>query len=156
MKRWLPLLMLLLWPAWATAQITSPGGGNVSSGTITGGSCTNPQFVQALSTSGVPTCATPAGGGALPTGNAGQFVGYPATGTTGEAETLGGDATLSRTGANAYSITITKTSGTAFTGLATATIPLSVANGGRGNATAPSTNQILVASSATAFAPVTM
>jgi hypothetical protein len=140
------------------ATITSAGVLTVSkiAGITPGGTCTSPQFVQTISSSGVPTCATPAGGAALPSGNAGQFVGYPATGTTGEAETLGGDATLARTGANAYSITVTKTNGTSFTGLATATIPLSIANGGRGSSTAPSVGQIDVASSTTAFTPATM
>jgi hypothetical protein len=66
--------------------------------------------------------------------------------------TMSGDATITSAGA----ITVTKTSGTAFSALATATTPLSVANGGRGNATAPTLNQILVASSTTAFSPVTM
>jgi|SRR5215831_5550034 len=63
MKRLLSLLMLLLWPAWASAQIVTPGGGAIggAAGSITGGTCSNPQFVQAINTSGVPTCATPSG-----------------------------------------------------------------------------------------------
>lgn len=61
------------------------------------------------------------GGGSVPNGSPPQIVGYSAA-NTGEAETLGGDATLSRTGTNAYSITVTKTNGVAFTGVATATV----------------------------------
>lgn len=65
---------------------------------------------------------------------------------------VAGDATLAAGGG----LTVTKTNGTAFTALATAAVPLSIANGGRGSTTAPTTGQIDVASSATAFTPVTM
>lgn len=57
-------------------------------------------------------------GGGVPNGGPPQVVGYSAT-NTGEAETVSGDFTFSRTGANAYSATVTKTNGTAFSGLAT-------------------------------------
>lgn len=296
------IVLLLLWPAWASAQIVTPGGGGVgTSGTITGGSCSNPQFMQAISTTGVPTCATPAGV-AAPTGQyqtlqsdvssnpiwnnfigineapsssynlaisqgaliaagvrvdqnttnaqwamqtsnaatagqsginlnaggttgtiavgsntyAGTYAGalylsggtsvagvivnaptggsvnlevnnvsianvsssglflstplaagqggtgvttVPASGTIlvgqGSAygnRTLSNDCTITNTGA----ITCTKTNNVAFTALATAAVPLSIANGGRGSTTAPSVGQIDVASSTTAFTPVTM
>jgi len=155
MKYLLSALMLVLLPTIASAQIVTPGGGGiVTGGTVTGGSCTGSQFVNAISTTGVPTCATPSTGG-VPAGSPPQLVGYSAA-NTGEAETFGGDATLTRSGANAYSISVTKTAGVAFTGLATAAIPLSIANGGRGSTAAPTTGQIDVASSATAFTPVTM
>jgi hypothetical protein len=73
--------MLLLCPAWASAQIVSPGGGGPAAlpvnnptftGTLSGpsinisslgGSCSAGQFMDALSTTGAITCATPAGGG---------------------------------------------------------------------------------------------
>jgi hypothetical protein len=67
-------------------------------------------------------------------------------------ETVSGDATLASTGA----LTVTKTSGTSFGALATATTPLSIANGGEGSATAPSAGQIRVAASATSFPPVSL
>src|SRR5215472_1718547 len=301
------IVLLLLWPAWASAQIITPGGGGAgTSGTITGGSCSNPQFMQAISTTGVPTCATPAGvaaptgqyqtlqsdassnpiwntyvgigeappattalgiqmsgnpggqaikvdqntnatqwamqvtnpnnqgvagvsfsagtGGTLVTGSIGAYatsapgtqsgaiaivggsnvagiildtvtggsvnlevnhvsianvtssglflstplaVGQGGTGVTtvpasgtilvgqGSAygnRTLSNDCTITNTGA----ITCTKTNNVAFTALATAAVPLSIANGGRGSTTAPSVGQIDVASSTTAFTPVTM
>lgn len=153
-RRIILLLMVLAWSPPVFAQIVTPGGGgNVTqSGGVTGGTCTGGQFVNAINTSGVPTCASP--GGSVPAGAPPQIIGYSAT-NTGEAETLGGDATMTRTGANAYSITVTKSNGTAFT-LATAAIPLSIANGGRGSIAAPSVGQIDVASSTTAFTPVTM
>ena len=138
------------------AAITTAGVLTVSkiNGITPGGTCTSPQFVQVISASGVPTCATPASGG-VPNGAPPQIVGYSAT-NTGEAETLSGDATLTRAGANSYTIAVTKTGGTAFSALATAAVPLSVANGGRGSSTAPAVGQIDVASSTTAFTPVTM
>lgn len=51
--------------------------------------------------------------GTYPSGSPPQFGGYSAANTP-EAETLGGDGTLSRTGANAYSITVTKSAGVSF------------------------------------------
>lgn len=155
MKLWLLILLTLLIPVSVSAQIVSPGGGQIlSSATVVGGSCTNPQFVQAIGTNGAPTCATPSPQ-ALPNGAPPQFVGYSGT-NVGEAETLGGDATVTRTGANAYSLVVTKTNGTAFGTLATAAVPLSIANGGRGSATAPTAGMIDIAQSATTFGAVAM
>lgn len=61
------------------------------------------------------------GGGSVPNGSPPQIVGYSAA-NTGEAETVSGDGTFARTGANAYSLTVTKTNGTAFGSLATASV----------------------------------
>jgi len=155
MKKLLPLLMLLLWPAWASAQIVTPGGGgSVANGTVIGGSCPANQFVNVIgSPTGVPSCAVPPSGTGYPAGTTPQMTGY-ASANNSEAETLGGDATLTRPSAGNYTLTVTKTNGTAFTGLATATIPLSIGNGGTGQATAPAIGQMLVANSTTTFAPV--
>src|SRR5262252_2947089 len=148
------IVLLLLWPAWASAQIVTPGGGgSVAAGTVIGGSCPANQFVNVIgSPTGVPTCAVPPSGTGYPAGTTPQMTGY-ASANNSEAETLGGDATLTRPSAGNYALTVTKTSGVAFTGLATASIPLSVANGGTANAVAPSSGQILIANSPTAFAP---
>ena len=54
------------------------------------------------------------GTGSVPNGSVNQIVGYSAT-NTGEAQTIGGDATYARTGANAGSLTVTKSSGNLFT-----------------------------------------
>src|SRR5215472_16262559 len=157
MKKLLLLLMLLLWPAWASAQIVTPGGGgSVANGTVIGGSCPANQFVNAIGNpTGVPTCAVPPSGTGYPAGTTPQMTGY-ASANNSEAETLGGDATLARPSAGNYTITVTKTNGVALTGLATATIPLAIANGGTGITTAPTSGQMLVANSATTYAPVAM
>jgi len=157
MKKLLLLLMLLLWPAWASAQIVTPGGGgSVANGTVTGGTCPANQFVNAIGNpTGVPTCAVPPSGTGYPAGTTPQMTGY-ASANNSEAETLGGDATLARPSAGNYTITVTKTSGVAFTGLATASIPLVVVNGGTGTASPPTTGQMLIANSGTSYAPVTM
>jgi hypothetical protein len=171
MKRLFPLLMLLLWPAWASAQIVTPGGGNYS-GAIAGGSCTNPAFMQGISGTGVPVCATPAGGGGsgLPPGGPPQVAGYSAV-NTGEAQTVGGDLTLVRSGANALTATVTKINGVTpgpmttlniGTGLISSggnlnlIVPVAIGNGGTGAVTAPAAGQLLIAASTTAYAPVTM
>jgi hypothetical protein len=123
---------------------------------LSGGGCTGGQFVQTISATGAATCASPpAGGNGYPSGSPPQFGGFSAV-NTAEAETLSGDATLSRIGANSYSIAVTKTGGTSFSALATASIPLSVANGGEGTSTAPSAGQFRVAASATSVPAVTM
>jgi hypothetical protein len=93
--------------------------------------------------------------GPAPSGAPPQIVGYSGTNTV-EADTVSGDATLSRASAGSYTIAVTKTGGVAFTGLATAAIPLSIANGGRGSSTALVAGQIDIAQSATAFAGVAM
>jgi len=132
MKYLLPALILVLLPTIASAQIVSPGGGATP---LVGGTCTTPQFVQAIGPGAIPTCATPGGGtGAYPSGAPPQIGGFSASNTS-EAETLGGDATLTRSGANAYSLAVTKTNGVGFTALATASIPLTVPNGGTGKTT---------------------
>jgi len=77
---------------------------------ITGGNCPGGQFVTGTNSSGLPTCGTPAG--TFPGGNPPQITGFSAA-NVGEAETLGGDANLTRTGANAYSITVTRLNGLA-------------------------------------------
>jgi hypothetical protein len=122
---------------------------------LSGGGCTAGQFVQAINASGAATCATPGGGTGFPGGSPPQLAGFSALNTS-EAETLSGDATLSRAGSNSYAIAVSKTNGSAFTALATASIPLSIANGGRGASTAPTAGQLEVAQSASAFAPVTL
>src|SRR5262252_1687427 len=151
------IVLLLLWPAWASAQIVTPGGGgSVAAGTVIGGSCPANQFVNVIGNpTGVPTCAVPPSGTGYPAGTTPQMTGY-ASANNSEAETLGGDATLARPSAGNYTITVTKTNGTAFTGLATATIPLLVVNGGTGTANPPTTGQMLIANSGTTYAPVTM
>lgn len=78
-------------------------------------------------------CGT-SGGGGYPSGAPPQIAGFSAT-NTAEAETLSGDATLTRAGLNSYTIAVTKTNGTAFTALATAAVPLTVPNGGTGQTT---------------------
>jgi hypothetical protein len=133
------------------ATIKTPGGMNLLVGTYQvngvnfGGTCTGGQFVSAISAGVVPTCSTPAGGG-VPAGGPPQLVGYSAT-NTGEAETLSGDASLTRASAGSYTIAVTKTNGTAFGALATlgvgtgltstggnlaVTAPVTVALGGTG------------------------
>jgi len=119
-------------------------------GITPGGVCGGGQFASTISSSGVPTCTTP--GASVPAGTLPQFVGYAGV-NTGEAETLSGDATLTRASAGSYTIAVTKTGGVAFTGLATAAIPLSIANGGLGNTTAPSAGMIDIAQSATLIQP---
>jgi len=157
MKRVLWIIIWLLLVGRASAQIVTPGGGgSVANGTVIGGTCPANQFVSAIGNpTGVPTCAVPPSGTGYPAGTTPQMTGY-ASANNSEAETLGGDATLARPSAGNYTITVTKTNGTAFTGLATATIPLLVVNGGTGTANPPTTGQMLIANSGTTYAPVTM
>jgi len=143
------LSLLLAAPAFAFTS-NSPGGGG-----IVGGNCTGGQVMGGISSSGVPTCVTPSAAGSFPAGAPPQIGGFSAT-NVAEAQTIGGDATAARTGPNALALTVTRTNGVLFTGLATAAIPLTIANGGRGSTTAPAVGQIDVASSTTAFTPVTM
>jgi hypothetical protein len=105
------LTLLLIWPLAASAQIVSPGGGNYT-GAITGGACTNPEFMQGISSLGVPECATPSGGGGsgVPPGDVPQLVGYSAT-NVGAAITLSGDLTLTSTGPDTYQATVTSVNG---------------------------------------------
>src|SRR5215471_9751245 len=76
---------------------------------VTGGNCTAGQFVTGINSSGLPTCQTPAG--TFPAGNPPQIAGFSAA-NVGEGETVSGDATLSRLGANSYGITVTRLNGT--------------------------------------------
>lgn len=104
------LTLLLIWPLAASAQIVSPGGGNFT-GAIAGGNCTPPEVMGGISGTGVPTCV-PSGatGAALPPGNVPQIVGYSAT-NIGEAETVSGDLSFTRAGANSYVATVTQLNG---------------------------------------------
>src|SRR5262245_29647730 len=94
-------------------------------GTTPGGVCPGGQFTSSISSSGVPTCSTPAITG-VPSGTAPQMVGYTAGGAA-ESETVSGGAggcSFTRTGANAYQMVCTTYAPTAsptFTG--TVTIP---------------------------------
>jgi hypothetical protein len=106
-------------------QVGAPTGGGKGVGTVN---------ATGLYINGV--AVSTGGGGGLPTGAPPQFVGYPASGATGEAETLSGDAALTRAAAGSYTIAVTKTNGVAFTALATAAVPLTIANGGTGATTA--------------------
>src|SRR5215831_17901054 len=90
------LSLALAWPAFAFDS-NNPG---IAAG-VTGGNCTAGQFVTGINSSGLPTCQTPAG--TLPGGNVPQIIGFSAL-NVAESETLGGDASLTRTGANAYGI----------------------------------------------------
>lgn len=75
-------------------------------------------------------------GTSLPSGTAGQFLGYAAAGTTGSAFSLSGDCTAST--ATLGLVTCTKTSGTAFGALATANAGASlVISGGSLNLNMP-------------------
>jgi len=93
-------------------------------GVTPGGTCSGGQFVNVISASGVPTCATPAITG-VPSGTAPQMVGYTAGGVA-ESETVSGGAgscSFTRTGANAYQMVCTTYAPTAsptFTGTVTA------------------------------------
>jgi hypothetical protein len=131
----------------------SGGGGGVTQITAGTGITLTPSPITGTGSVALTTPVSVANGGygsgTAPT--AGQIpIAQSATSYT--PNTLSGDATLASTGA----LTVTKTSGTAFTALATATVPLSIANGGRGSSTAPTAGQIDVAQSGTAFAGVTM
>jgi hypothetical protein len=149
-RRFIPLILALFCATSAFGfDSSSPGGA------VTGGTCTGGQFMSGLSNTGTPICSTPSGGAPFPPGSPPQIGGYSAL-NTGEAETVGGDFTYARSGANAYTATVTKTNGVAFTGLATAAIPLSVANGGLAVTTAPAAGQLPIAQSATAYAPITV
>jgi hypothetical protein len=124
-----------------------------ASGTLTSGDCAKFDASGNVADAGGP-CGI-SGGPTYPSGAPPQIAGFSATNTS-EAETLSGDATLTRAGLNSYTIAVTRTGGTAFSALATATVPLSIANGGMGNATAPTSGQIEIAQSATAYGPQTM
>jgi hypothetical protein len=101
----------------ATAYAPMPVGGDITlatngqvavhkiNGVTPGGTCGANQFVDVISSSGVPTCTTPTITG-VPNGAPPQIVGYSAT-NTGESETLSGGVggcTYTRTGANAYQL----------------------------------------------------
>src|SRR5215472_597474 len=75
---------------------------------VTGGNCTAGQFVTGINSSGLPTCQTPAG--TLPGGNVPQIIGFSGL-NVAESETVSGDGTFSRLGANSYGITVTKLNG---------------------------------------------
>jgi hypothetical protein len=116
----------------------------------TGIVCTGGQVLASISATLTPTCVATSGGSGFPSGGPPQLAGYSAT-NVAESETISGDATLTRAGANSYTIAVTATNSVAFTGLATAAIPLSIANGGTGQSSAASSGVILVGQSATAF-----
>ena len=66
-----------------TAQLVEIGAGTGGGGGITGGTCSVGQYVNAISTSGVPTCSTPpGGGGGVPSGMIGFFAGACPSGWT--------------------------------------------------------------------------
>jgi hypothetical protein len=67
-------------------------------------------------------------------------------------ETVGGDMVLAANG----TATVTKTNGVALGPLATASAPLSPANGGTGTSSIPTTPQMLVAQSSGVYAPETI
>jgi len=75
---------------------------------VTGGNCTAGQFVTGINSSGLPTCQTPAG--TLPGGSPPQIIGFSAL-NVAESQTIGGDATATRTGANALGLTVTRING---------------------------------------------
>jgi|SRR5215831_13588965 len=106
----------------------------------------------------------------IPNGAPPQIVGYSAA-NTGESETVVGDMTFARTATNQYTSTVTKIGGTPVGALATLnagagltatattlslTPPVTIGYGGTGTQTAPLAGQILIAQSATAYAPLTM
>lgn len=149
----------------ASAQLVSGGGGGGGGGTsIIGGSCTNPNFMQAISTTGVPTCATPAASGFVAGGDlSGTLTSQTVIGIQTHAVPAPAAGYLQYTG-TVFQWGAPVTSITAGTGLTGGTItttgtialstPVSVVNGGTNNTTAPTAGQILVASSTTTFAPV--
>jgi hypothetical protein len=124
-----------------------------TSGTLIGNDCAKFDASGNLVDAGGP-CGI-SGGATYPNGSPPQVAGYSAANIS-EAETVSGDFTYARGGTNSYVATVTKTGGVAFSALATASVPLSIANGGRGSSTAPTAGQIDIAQSGTAFAGVTM
>lgn len=169
MKRILAILALLVLFSGerASAQLVSGGGGGGGGGTsIIGGACTNPQFMQSISTTGVPTCNTPAGGGFTAGGDlSGTSSSQTVIGIQNKAVPTPASGFLQYTG-TVFQWGAPVTSIVAGTGLTGGTItttgtialstPVSVANGGTNNTTAPTAAQILVASNTTTFAPVTV
>jgi len=139
MKRCLALIVTILaLYSIANAQLVTPGGGTGAASSIQFTNTSLPvssasaasQCLQTNAGNTAVVLGACAGGGAYPAGNVPQIGGFSALNTS-EAETVGGDATFTRAGANSYTLTVTKTSGTAFTSAATtaigtsgATIPL--------------------------------
>jgi hypothetical protein len=145
---------LMVWNGSTWAAVSSAGGGG--SGTVTSITAGAGLAGGVITTTGTISLTSPvtiANGG---TGNttaptAGQIE-IAQSGTSIAPVTLGGDGTITSAGA----LTVTRTQGTAFTALATATVPLSVANGGSGNGTAPASGQIHIAANGTTFVPQTI
>lgn len=137
------LLFLLFW-AWSTAAQAQVVGPTLSPAAV----------VQPLS---------------VPPGGPPQVVGYGASNTP-ESETIIGDITLVRTAASQYTATVTGVSGITVGRLATLNVgtglevgagdnldlitPVPISEGGVGTGTAPTAGQILIAQSATAYAPM--
>jgi hypothetical protein len=95
------------------------------------------------------------GGATYPNGSPPMVTGYSAPNVS-EAENVSGDFTYARAGTNSYVATVTKTGGIAFSALATASVPLSVANGGHGSSTVPTAGQIPIAQSGISYTPHTL
>lgn len=165
-------MVLMWWPLAASAQMVSPGGGNYT-GAILGGQCTNPEFVQGISSTGYVTCALPVGGGGgggAIAGDVPQIVGFSATNVPA-AVTSTGDVTFAPGAAGTYVATVSGINGVPPGPLATATVgngltliggalgltvPVSVANGGTGYTGTATSPQILIAQTTGAFHPELM
>ena len=105
----------------------------------------------------------------VPNGGPPQVVGYSAANTP-ESETVIGDVTFTRTGASQYTAQVVGVSGITVGRLAVLnvgtgleegagdtlnlTVPVAITSGGTGGTTAPTAGQILIAQSATAYAPM--
>lgn len=105
----------------------------------------------------------------VPNGGPPQIVGYSAANTP-EAETVLGDVTFARTGTSQYTATVHSVGGITAGNVATLNVgvgltasagsmldlitPVAINLGGTGTTTAPTAGQILIAQSATAFAPM--
>jgi hypothetical protein len=104
-RRLAPLIVALLCAASAFGFNSNSPGGSVAGGTCTGG-----QFMSGITSAGVPVCSTPSGGAPFPPGSPPQIGGFSAV-NTAEAQTVGGDLTFARTGANALTGTVTRING---------------------------------------------
>src|SRR5215471_17917659 len=100
-----PILLILALASSAFAfESNNPG---IAAG-VTGGNCTAGQFVTGINSSGLPTCQTPAG--TLPGGNPPQIIGFSAA-NVAENQTVSGDGSFARLGANSLGLTVTRLNG---------------------------------------------
>lgn len=93
------LLILALASSAFAFESNNPG---IAAG-VTGGNCAAGSFVTGINSSGLPTCATPAG--TLPGGSPPQIIGFSSL-NVAENQTVSGDLTFNRTGANALHATV--------------------------------------------------